>query len=447
MRGFSARPCSGYVPSVRARLLQAVGLALAAAVAGCGGGRPDTIVLIVVDTLRRDHVSSYGGSAAATPNIDALAAAGRRLDHMMASFHQTSMSMAALFTGRTPSIESEDPARPLAWTGTSWCGLERLARDANDTCLPVAVPTLADRLRAAGYYSIGVVSNDLLFNPSGYSRGFDDWVQVNQSDIPPELRGPPPPERLKGARARRAWTGAHGRAGKHVNHKVAAALDRRRPGPLFLYVHFMDAHDYDELGRSYADSVRVADTQVGALMETLRAKGIDPRRMQVVLTADHGERLAETYPLAGLPKHMGNPSWQPVLSVPLIVSPGARGLPQGQLRTEDVFDLVLGLAGLRSERPRDLGPDEVLLTELYYLTYRRGRWKSTQSRDGRAMLLFDLETDAGEQTDVSAAHPDVLSAHRARVASLTRSLGVRPVRDRQLTQEDAERLRSLGYLQ
>ena len=67
------------------------------------------IFLIVVDTLRRDHVSLYG-DALRTPNMERLAAEGQVFDAATASFHQTTMSMAALFTGRTPSLEkSLDP--------------------------------------------------------------------------------------------------------------------------------------------------------------------------------------------------------------------------------------------------------------------------------------------------------------------------------------------------
>ena len=67
---------------------------------------PQRIVLVVVDTLRRDALGCYGAPQP-TPHIDALARRGQRFERALASYHQTSMSMAALFTGRTPSIEME----------------------------------------------------------------------------------------------------------------------------------------------------------------------------------------------------------------------------------------------------------------------------------------------------------------------------------------------------
>ena len=70
---------------------------------GCGPIRsvepdpPERIILIVVDTLRRDHVSVYGPRVS-TPQIDALAKRGQVFSDLTAAYHQTTMSMAGLFT-------------------------------------------------------------------------------------------------------------------------------------------------------------------------------------------------------------------------------------------------------------------------------------------------------------------------------------------------------------
>ena len=63
---------------------------------------PERIILIVADTLRRDHLSPYG-SELETPAVARLARRGQVFTNAVSSFHQTTMSMAALFTGRTPS--------------------------------------------------------------------------------------------------------------------------------------------------------------------------------------------------------------------------------------------------------------------------------------------------------------------------------------------------------
>jgi hypothetical protein len=56
-----------------------------------------------------------------------LAARGQRFSNYTAAFHQTSMSMGALFTGRTPSLEFNRVERPLFWNSSTWCGLIRFA--------------------------------------------------------------------------------------------------------------------------------------------------------------------------------------------------------------------------------------------------------------------------------------------------------------------------------
>ncbi|MBC8341001.1 MAG: sulfatase-like hydrolase/transferase, partial [Proteobacteria bacterium] len=67
-------------------------------------GAPERIILILVDTLRRDHVSLYSDKVP-TPNIERIAARGQVYTNASSAFHSTTMSMAALFSGHTPSIE------------------------------------------------------------------------------------------------------------------------------------------------------------------------------------------------------------------------------------------------------------------------------------------------------------------------------------------------------
>ena len=123
-------------------------------------GPPARILLVVVDTLRAESLALYGGSTV-TPQLAALAQRGQLFRQARAAFHQTSASMAALFTGRTPSIESPDPSRTLHWNGTTWCGLARFAAEpSRGECVPASLDTLAERLGRAGYWTIGVASND-----------------------------------------------------------------------------------------------------------------------------------------------------------------------------------------------------------------------------------------------------------------------------------------------
>ena len=395
---------------------------------------PERIVLVVIDTLRRDRVGAYGGPVP-TPNIDAFAAEGTVFRRAYGAFHQTSMSMAALFTGRTPSLESRVPGQVLAWTGRTWCGLSRFAASATDSCVPAGVATLPEVLREAGYHTAGVVSNLLLFRPSGYEQGFDEWIQVGATE-----------QQARTAQAGGAMLYDPKRtAGNHVNQEVRAWLARRSGDRFFLYVHYMDAHDWKMQHLPYEDGVRRVDRHVGELRKILEETGLLEGSV-VVLTADHGEGLGESHPLPALPLHMGNPSYEPVLAVPLIVWPRIDADRDRFMRSDDTSRLIRSLARLDGEVRPDLESDELFLTEQMFRTYRRGRWKSVWKRAQDRPVLFDLEADAGEERDVAAAHPEEVAAHRSRIDELSRRLGGESTATAP-SPEDLERLRALGYVE
>lgn len=397
---------------------------------------PQNIFLIVVDTLRRDHVSAYGDTTN-TPNIDRLAQGGQVVREAVSSFHQTTMSMSALFTGRTPSLEWTDGQR-LDWNGKTWCGLTRFAKGRDDDCIPSAIPTLAEEMRALGYRTVGVVANELLYEPGGYQRGFDQWVEIAPSSEQKDRSGVfILPRRTAEARSASA-----------VNAAVLRSLESQpKDEPLFVYVHYIDVHEYGVLNRSYAEAVELLDADIGQLLDALEKKGF-LRDALVVLTSDHGERLGETHVPGEWPKgHIGNPSFQTVLEVPLLASRPILARGEEFVRSQDLYGVLLEAAGAKATPPRDIEADELYLSEMTYQTYRRGRWKSARSLDGKTAMLFDLQTDPGESRDVSARHPDIVAAHRARMDRLAKDLAATGPQSATLSEADADRLRALGYLE
>jgi arylsulfatase A-like enzyme len=399
---------------------------------------PERIILIVADTLRRDFLSPYGAKLA-TPHLQQLADEGSVFENAISSFHQTTMSMSALFTGRTPSLETGDRSTILPWTSVGWCGLARLARSPDDTCIPRSLDTLAENLQAADYETIGVQSNRLIFQPYGYEQGFDTWIEVGEPESPDSQQSRRDEAKL--------------RTGRSVNERVAEALRKRQSDRFFLYVHYIDSHDYgirEDLG-SYEEGVRYIDWAVGDLLEKLRKDALLDNAV-VIFTSDHGEYLGGTndHPLPAIPGHFGNPSWESLLQVPLIISPPQPGDTTSLVRSQDLYSLIGQIAGLPASAAADTAEDEVFLTEQYRQTYRRGRWKSTWARRGGSMALFDLHEDAGEKRDVAASHPDIVRQHRDRIAELTQSLATatreNPI-DTTLTPDEENRLRALGYLE
>ncbi|MFQ5515251.1 MAG: sulfatase [Myxococcota bacterium] len=394
---------------------------------------PERIVLIVVDTLRRDHLSSYGGDTP-TPRLDALATRGRRFENVLASYHQTTMSMGALFTGHTPSLDRGAAEGVIPWNGRTWCGLARFATPGREPgCLPRAVPTLPERMRRAGYWTIGIVTNPLLFAPAGFERGFDIWRELRD----PKAKARPGLGRRP---IRRSASAAR------VREAVREALAARRNDRFFLYLHYMDVHDYLLWHQPYATMVQRVDAAIGALLDDLAEEGL-LEGTAIVVTADHGERLRERHLVHGRPGHRGNPSFEEVLRIPLIVVPDP-GPPGGPLlRSTEIHGLLLHLAGAEEPPSPELACEELYLSEMGWQTYRDDRFKSYRNRRTGEVHLVDLEADPNETLDVTARFPEVVDRHTARVESLARSLGALHRGPEGLSEEDRRRLEALGYLE
>lgn len=137
-----AAACAGSAPPPAARALLASGVA-----------RGANVLLVTIDTLRRDRVGAYGVHPGLTPTIDALAAAGARYAHAFSHVPQTLPAHASILTGRTP------PGHGLRLNGAARLG--------------DGVPTMATVLKAAGYRTGAFVGAFVLDARFGLNRGFD----------------------------------------------------------------------------------------------------------------------------------------------------------------------------------------------------------------------------------------------------------------------------------
>ena len=127
-------------------------LALALGCARVSG--PPNLILISLDTTRRDHTSVYGYERETTPNLEKLAADGVRFALAYAPSATTGPSHATLFTSLHPITH-------------------RVVK--NGRVLTPPHETLAERLREHGWVTAGVVSSYVLDARFGYAQGFDVW--------------------------------------------------------------------------------------------------------------------------------------------------------------------------------------------------------------------------------------------------------------------------------
>jgi hypothetical protein len=120
-----------------------------------GALRGRDVVLITLDTTRRDHIGCYGAKPSVTPNIDRLCARGVRLDQATAVAPVTLPAHASMLTGLYPPHH-----------GARYNGERQLVE---------AQQTLAELLQPQGYHSAAFVSAFVLDRRFGLAQGFDHY--------------------------------------------------------------------------------------------------------------------------------------------------------------------------------------------------------------------------------------------------------------------------------
>ena len=122
---------------------------------------PPNILLVTIDTLRADHLSSYGYHRKTSPNIDALAAEGVRFEHAYCTIPLTGPSHVSLFSSRYPQEH-----------GVRINGVP-IPKDSKWLYLPQI-------LRRFGYFNAAFVSAWPL---ASHLTGFSHWFQIYDEDM------------------------------------------------------------------------------------------------------------------------------------------------------------------------------------------------------------------------------------------------------------------------
>jgi arylsulfatase A-like enzyme/predicted Zn-dependent protease len=404
-------------------------------VGGASVGRP-SVLLVSIDTLRADHVGSYGYRAAATPVIDALAARGLRFEQAETVTPLTLPAHTSLLSGTFPSFHG------VRDNGSFYVGDE---------------VTMLAVMKAHGYRTGGFVGAYVLDHRWGIAQGFDHYY--DDFDL----------SRFEMA----AGIDAAQRPGSEVVDHALAWLAGAGDQPFFAWVHLYDPHSpyvppepYRSrfpatLEGAYDGEIAATDAQVGRLIDFLTSS----RRLAntvIVVVGDHGESLGEH----GEQQH-GFFVYDAAVRIPLIVAGPrvpTRAVPD-QVRIVDVMPTILELAGVEappavqgvSLMPLGRGERQDLLgfSETWYPRYHYGWSELTAVRDGRYKFiaaprreLYDTQADPGEQHDIAASNPRVADALERALADMTAKLAVAatPQKPRPVEPEVEERLRSLGYV-
>jgi arylsulfatase A-like enzyme len=438
----------------RLHLFVAVTFALAAYAWPDEVSRPN-IVFLVADDLGGNDVGFNGGKQIKSPHLDALAAAGARLDAFYVQ-PVCSPTRAALFTGRYPMRHGLQTGvvRPWAQYG-----------------LPLEERTLAEALREAGYATAIVGKWHLGHHQPEYlptRRGFDHQYGHYNGALDYFTH-----DRDGGHDWHRDDRENHDEGySTHLIAREAVRLIKERDAakPLFLYVPFNGVHapyqvpsrysePYEKLAgkrRIYAGMVAAVDEAVGQIVRAVNDAGITKNTL-FIFTSDNGGpspgkvtdngryRAGKATVYEGGVRAAAFATWDGKIKPGTVVTQ--------PLHIVDWYPTLLTLAGAKLEQPLPLDGrdawrtitagapsphDEILLnTSPNSGAIRAGDWKlvingSTSVHDdddeqpastaaGTKVELFNLIDDPSESKNVASANPDKVKDLRARYETYARA--------------------------
>jgi arylsulfatase A-like enzyme len=430
-------------------------------------GRPN-VLLLVLDTVRRFNLSSYGYERGTTPGLTELAGRGALFEDAIAPAPWTLPSHASMMTGRWAHEMSASWSVPL---------------DGRDS-------TLAEALETRGYRTGGVVANiSYAGRWQGIARGFshfeDVWITPTQIARSAAFTSWLSSRHWIRPLLRPYYKTMDRKTAAEVNAAFLEWLDQGEPDrPFFAFLNYFDAHDpylpqapfdtafaepaypalpppahpgghHDATPRSqreYDQAIAYLDHEIGNLLRALEQRGLLANTL-VIVTSDHGEEFGEH----GMYGH-GHTLYLPGLAVPLIMALPER-VPAGvrvkgfvSLRDLPATVMQITDSGRRAPFPGSSAtrfwhsssrPSDTLFVETRY-AHGRPAWDATSRgdlqgviTDGLGMIrgvearpeMYALDRDTG-QTHNLAADTDHLAVADALSAALDQVMGAPGRRDR-----------------
>jgi choline-sulfatase len=420
----------------------------AAAARPAGGSLLPTggsLLIVTLDTTRRDFMGFLGHAPTLTPRLD--------------EFSKECVVFEDAFTVAPLTL----PAHTSLMTGLY--PLSHRLRDNGIASLPESAVTLAEALRGAGYATGASVASFVLARCFGLDQGFVTWHE------PPRAPG------------RGDLYVSELPADRMVDLALADLANLASvKGPFFYWLHLFDAHfpyaapgsvprpthDPDEeraeRRRLYGEEIAFVDRNVGRLLDALRARP-DFAKLTVVVTADHGESLGD----GREPTH-GYFLYDPTVRIPLLIRhPGAP--PRrvaAQVSLVDLMPTLLELLGTSrgdlafdgasvAELVRgtsDEAPERTIALESWY-GYANFGWAPLEAcvvgpikfQRARVRRLFDRAADPTERLNLWKAGEPRARALEARLDwTLGHPAAALVPGGIELSSADSDELRRLGYV-
>lgn len=403
------------------------------------------VVLIVIDTLRPDHLSFYGYAKDTAPFLSRLARGGVVFERVRSTSSWTAPGTASLVTSLYPVQHGVHKGLMAVQM------LQRVDPHVTVNRIPYDVVTAAEALKEAGYSTWGLSDNLNIGFEEGFNQGFDQFRTSNDAGAA-----------TVNARLRK-W-----------------APELHAAAPYFLYVHYMDPHRpyqkrapwYTSAEGELLDSIAAYDSEISfvdsKVREAFELLQWDENTL-VIVTSDHGEEFQEH----GGWDH-GRTLYEEVLNVPLFVYSSSDEFDVGRVAEPvsllDVLPTLREYVGLppdpveqgASLLPVIRGDGPAPASRTFFADLRSPPWfgdqtiKAVVRGNDKYVLtlpdaeeLYDLAADSGEQASVILENVTLAEELRAELSAFEgdcvrftqESVGVT------LDDEDVEKLKALGYVQ
>lgn len=451
------------------------------------------MILISIDTLRADHLGSYGYPLDTSPNLDAFAEDSARFEVVISHSPWTTPSHMSLMTSRYPSSHGVNRGfhEVDAFLTDGSPGFRGLASGA---------VTLASLLGKAGFRTLAMTGGGPIDASLGFARGFDVYrenAMVLTSDLVKDLDeaidslDPSVPFFL--------FLHTFEVHSPYTQFDFAwPRFEERERGRLLDFIRWSDPEKLNKELKKYLEAaglfrpevttalydgdIRSIDGFLGAFFEKLKQAGLFDSTV-VVFTSDHGEEFADHFAHRFYDAHCKT-VYDELIRVPLIMrAPGmtsAGSVITEQVELVDVAPTILDILDLpvpedmqgRSLVPAleggSVGEGRPALSEA---TCRGPEWKSLRTADWKYVAafdvvdgehsgalgpmlwekLFDLRSDPREKRDVAVAYQEKTLELRTTLLALVNALAEQGGRvdDQERVDPDPElieRLRALGYI-
>ncbi len=380
-------------------------LVLLYALSGCRRERvegPD-ILVIILDTVRADHLGCYGYVRDTSPRLDSLSAAGVTFLNAQTPAPWTVPASASIYTGLSPRVHGAGVI------------------DGEIFGLDPELPTIPILLSDAGYTTFGEFSIAWFGNEFGFHTGFDYFRCFADGDSHAMDVAGDFTAWLDSLPADRHWFAMLHFYEAHEPYTPPAPFDSVFPfdsmpmpdEPRWLVDDsgsVMRPEQREALVARYDCEIRYQDEALGMVFAALRSSGRASDTF-IIVTADHGEEFLEH----GGYSH-GHSLYNELLQVPLIIA--GPGLPAGEARLEpvslmDILPTVLALTGI--EAPPGIEGVDILADRLpdRYLPASslkrsnlfgviRGSLKLIWNPDTGVAVTYDLASDPAETIPLPA---------------------------------------------